>query len=572
MLRTVVAALALFPAAASAQTVVVRVLNAEAGQPLFGALAYLVDAEGRTERNALTDERGRALFIGIEPGGYSIRVEMIGMATGRTEAFAIASGTTISQELRLASRAIQLEGLEVEMEGGRCQVRPQEEGLLVARVWDEARKALSAAAFTDNVGSYRYETMTYERRIDRETGIMLSEEQNRREGYMATPFESRPAEDLVANGFVQDDGPGQLYFAPDASVLLSDAFLDTHCFRLEDADDDEELIGLGFEPTGENRRIPDISGKMWLDPETGELQWLEYRYRNLDPDLSSPEVGGRVDFRRMPNGTWIVPEWWIKMPVVGVQTDAEGLQRQFIAQYHQTGGVVVEARESGGRRLGRAETGGIDGLVTDSIGLPLPGVRIGVVGSNQEVYSNADGEFGIRGLQEGRYQIRFIDPGLEAFGYIPEPVTRDVIRGEAGFLQHHMPSVGDVLFEACRGQAVPDESVVVAGRVVDARGRPVPGAVVTARWEEYDERSIAYPLDVSDVRMRSEGFESTASATGFYRFCGLPAEALITLTARTAELESGRYELRISRTEGARLAVIEVAPTGGVTQPQPRTQ
>ena len=89
---------------------------------------------------------------------------------------------------------------------------------------------------------------------------------------MTTPFESRPAEDLIENGFVQRDGRDFLYYAPDASVLLSDAFLDTHCFKMVASRNEEGLVGLGFEPTGDEKSVPDIQGTMWLHPETAELQ------------------------------------------------------------------------------------------------------------------------------------------------------------------------------------------------------------------------------------------------------------------------------------------------------------
>ena len=306
----------LLPAVASAQSVVVRVMTEESSMPVFGALTYLDDPSGRMVRNALTDERGRALFVGIEAGSYKVRVEMIGMATAETEVFEVADGMSVAQDLRLSSSAIQLEGIEVEADGGRCRVRPGGEGLAIADVWDEARKALTAAALTDEQGVYRYETMVYDRRLDRNF-LILDESETRREGYMKTPFESRPAEDLVTNGFVQRDGTDYLYYAPDATVLLSDPFLDTHCFRLRRGEDG--LLGLAFEPTSENKRVPDIAGTMWIDDETAELQWLEFTYQNLDAEIRSDDLGGRVDFRRMPAGTWIVPEWWIRMPAVAEQ-------------------------------------------------------------------------------------------------------------------------------------------------------------------------------------------------------------------------------------------------------------
>ncbi len=560
------AAAALAPGAGSAQTVLVRVMTEEAAMPVFGALTYLVDPAGATVTNGLTDERGRALFVGLDAGTYRVRVEMIGMATAETGLFDVGEGLSVSQDVRLSSSAIQLEGIEVEADGGRCRLRPGQEGLAIADVWDEARKALSAAAFTDQEGVYRYETMTYLRELDRNFTI-LDEEESRREGYMLSPFESLPAEDLVYGGFVQDDGPDQIYYAPDAAVLLSDAFLDTHCFRLaRGSGSTEGLLGLGFEPTGDTKNVPDIAGTMWLDGETAELQWLEFTYQFIDPELRSDEVGGRVDFRRMPAGTWIVPEWWIRMPSLSERTDLEGRRRRYISGYRQTGGLVLEVREAGGRSLGqRVETGGFEGVVMDSVGAPVRAVRVGVVGSSQEVYTNAEGRYSITGLNPGRYQVRFVDPGLELVGFIPPPVARDVIRGEATELDYHMPSIGDVLFEVCRGEERPESSVILAGVVRDERLRPVPDATVSVSWTSYESLR-----DVSDLTRavsdraggartaEVDGFQVTTDDGGFYRFCGVPPDMRLELTGVSGELESPTYEVRIAVGRFAVLHAIEL--------------
>lgn len=555
VLYALAAAFSLLPATVSAQTVVVRV-RGPGSDPVFGALTYLVDPSGATVQTALTDERGRALFIGIPAATYRVRVEMIGMATRESDLFEVAEGMSVPQDVRLESSAIQLEGIEVELDGGRCTLHPEEEGLAIAVVWDEARKALSAAAFTDEQGAYRYETMIYNRRLDTDHTI-LSEEETRREGYMRTPFDSRPAEDLVANGFVQTDGRDQLYFAPNASVLLSDAFLDTHCFRLaRDGGATEGLIGLSFEPTGDNKRVADIAGTMWIDTKTSELRWLEFRYEYLDPDISSRGVGGRVDFRRMPNGTWIVPEWWIRMPVVAQRTDFQGRPRRFVTGFHQTGGRVLEVREAGGRSLGsRVQTGGVEGVVVDSLGMVRRGVRVGVVGSNQEVYTNAEGRYSITGLSPGRYQVRFIDPELEQYGFVPNPVARDIIRGEMTTLDHHMPAVGDVLFEACRGQPRPENSAVLTGRVRDARARPVAGATVRVLWTDYSAPSLAELLAFGGDE---SGFETTSDAGGFYMFCQVPTDMPLQVQGTLGEERSERYTVRIGLDRRAELLAIEI--------------
>ena len=552
-------AFVLAPAAASCQTVLVRVVGDDGGRPMVGAVTSLMNPAGAMVTNTLTDERGRALFVNVPLGTYTVRAEMIGKATAETDAFEVVAGASIARDLMLESSAIILEGIEVAADAGRCQVRPGGEGLLVAGVWEEARKALSAASITDQVGAYRYELMSYDRQLDRQSGTILSEEQSRQEGYMSTPFESRPAEDLVENGFVQEDGRDFLYYAPDASVLLSDAFLDTHCFKLAESRSEEGLVGLGFEPTGDSKSVPDIQGTMWLHPETAELQWLEYQYTFLDEEMTSEMVGGRVDFERMPNGTWIVPEWWIRMPIMENQTGFDRRVRSYIAQYHQTGGLVLEVREAGGRSLGqRAETGGIEGVVRDSLGIPKRGVRVGVVGSNQEVYSNAEGAFSITGLTAGRYQVRFVDAQLEEMGYIPSPVERDVIRGEMAFLEFFTPSIRDVLFEACEGEERARGSVLLAGSVVDRRDRPVANAMVQIAWAGFAAAGGGNIERIRDITESMDGFSTTSNSSGFFKFCGVPSGRRLILQASVDTDRSDEVEITVPGSQTGRMTVLRI--------------
>ena len=83
-LRVLTVFVTTLPTATSAQSVLLRVIRAESSEPLFGALAYLLDEEGQTVRASLTDERGRALFVGVDEATYRGRAEMIGMATAET--------------------------------------------------------------------------------------------------------------------------------------------------------------------------------------------------------------------------------------------------------------------------------------------------------------------------------------------------------------------------------------------------------------------------------------------------------------------------------------------------------
>jgi hypothetical protein len=531
LLPLVMAVTALPPAQpASAQSILVRVTGGQPVAPLQGALVYLDDVRGPTIQSRLSDDVGRALFVGVPPGRYRVRAEMIGMATAETGPFEVATGTSVPIDLPMESSAIVVEGIDVEADE-RCRVRP-EEGLLVARVWDEARKALSAAAFTDRQELYRYETMRYQRELEMESKTILREDRSRRGGYMRTPFESRPAEDLAENGYVQDTPEGIYYFAPDADVLLSDVFLDSHCFRLVAGSGDAAgLVGLGFEPTGNRRGVADIAGTLWVDPETSELRWLEFVYEHLDPDVRSSDLGGYVEFQRMPEGTWIVPEWWIRMPRLVRGRDFQGAQRSVLDGFREVGGLVLDVR-AGGRTLAGKQTGGIEGLVLDSLGVrPVPQASVGVVGSNQQVFTDADGRFTIPGLAEGTYRVRFAHPSLEDFGYVTEPIVQEVFGGEMAQVEYRMASVGDALFELCRGEARPEDSVVVAGAVRDTRNnRPISGAVVRVEWQTVRMADV-HTEDARITGTDQHGFQTTTDAEGRYRFCAVPEDRTISLTA-----------------------------------------
>jgi hypothetical protein len=512
------------PARADAQTVLLNVVNGETSVPVFGALAHLLGADGQVVKSVLTDSRGRALFVSIPAARYRARIEMIGMATLETDPFDVSEVGAAPREVRLEPRAIDLEAIDVRAERRRCTARPSDEGMAVALLWEEARKALAAAALTTQQGLYRYETMMYERDVEPRSNVVIRDEESRREGYMRTPFaRSLPPEELTSQGFVRDDGREIVYYAPDAEVLLSDAFLDTHCFRLAEESDRPDVVGLEFEPLEGRGGVADIGGTMWLDRETAELRWLDYTYYNLDLPVRSAGARGMLEFQRMPSGTWIVPDWWIEMPIIDTRMQLGG-SRPVLSRMRRSGGRVLQIHEAGGRSLGgRNPTGGVEGVVVDSAGAPIQGVRVGAVGWNQEAFTDAQGAFGLLGMREGTYEMRFIDPRFEALGLRPTLMTREVIPGEVSYLEFHMPSVGDLLREACRESPNAAEGASLRGRVVDRNGQPLAGAAVRVTW--LDELQSVGPTDPRYLLLQNRsGFETATGENGTYTLCGVPRE------------------------------------------------
>jgi hypothetical protein len=538
------------PSASVAQTVLLRVTNTETAAPVFGAIAHLIDERGVIFTSVLTDEQGRALFVSVPPARYRLRAEMIGLSTQESELFDVGSSGTQPHELGLAPRAIDLEAIDVRAERRRCTARPTGEGLVVARLWEEVRKALSAAAITDLQGLYRYETMTYERDVNPATGVIVRSEESSRQGYMRSPFTTLPPEDLVQNGFVRRERGELLYYAPDAEVLLSDPFLDTHCFRLAESSDDADEIGLEFEPLERRGRIADVGGTLWMDRETSELRWLEYTYYNLDLQVRTASANGRVEFERMPSGKWIVPEWWIDMPIVDTRFLDDGSSRVGLSRIRRSGGRVLQVHEAGGRSLGgRNPTGGVEGIVVDSVGAPVAGVRVGAVGWNQEAFTDGQGAFGLLGMREGRYDLHFVHPRLAALGFAAPLLTREVIPGEVSYVEFHIPSVGELLSRACSDRPDASAGGAVVGRVIDSTGLGVVGATVRATWVSTDAPG-ATDLNGVLVQDRS-GLETTTDASGAYRLCGVPRGVRIDVSSILDGQERSAQSLIIERGAGA---------------------
>lgn len=193
------------------------------------------------------------------------------------------------------------------------------------------------------------------RQLDKDGRRVESEDRTRAHTLAPSPYVARPADSLVASGFARFSAEASMFWAPDAEVLLADSFLDTHCFRVRgEGAQATGLVGLDFEPVP-GRDVPEINGTMWLDAGTAQLRWLDFQYVNLGvpPWLMDAEPGGRVEFRALPNGTWIVTSWHIRMFTAGETThpltgrlaaslDGVAIERGEVLRAHGDEGIVFE--------------------------------------------------------------------------------------------------------------------------------------------------------------------------------------------------------------------------------------
>ncbi|TFG65909.1 MAG: carboxypeptidase regulatory-like domain-containing protein [Gemmatimonadales bacterium] len=305
-----------WPTLVVAQSVRGTVLESVQGSPIPGTFVVLLDEEGTERGRALTTQAG-TYRIGVPgPGSYRLKVRRIGLADVTTDLFIVGDGEAVSRQIRVSLAPVRLTDLEVMVETeSKCGML-QEDALALYSVWEEARKALEATFWTGQQTYYRFDALLSRRDLDR-GGIQIGEtELESIRVYGRHPFRSARADDLAHGGWVRPTGAGGVKFhAPDAEVLLSESFSSRHCYRLQrEIIDGHKHIGVQFEPLP-GRRLPDISGVLWIDLETAELRTLDFRYEVLNVPFNTDQLGGHVEFDRLPDGAWIVRRWIIRTPV-----------------------------------------------------------------------------------------------------------------------------------------------------------------------------------------------------------------------------------------------------------------
>lgn len=530
--RTVLAtalALAVTPASAptEAHAQILRgiVVEAASQQPVPAVLVSLVDSANRDLQRFMVGPDGEFRFILAVPGAYSLRAERLGMATRTLGALMVAASDTVSVRMSVEHRPIALEGIEASGDR-RCELEA-DIGEQTHRVWDAARKTLDAARFTESAGTYRYDLDRYSRVLDSRTLRIRNETRTARQTNNRRPIESLPVQYLLDEGWATSSPAGEHYFAPDAHVLLSDEFLANYCFQLRARDESQpDLVGLDFRPVNPRSDRTDIEGVLWLARATGALQWLDFTYLNL-PGAGNryrgDHAGGRVEFHGLPDGTWIVSNWYIRMPLLTQARDR--IFRRMLPSLNgiaeDGGGVVRAINAATGRPAYADASGAIAGEVRypDRGGPFTPG-SVTLVGVGAEVELDAEGRFEIGDLPAGAYQVALLQPALLGLDRGYALADADIFPGDTARVQLAAPSANAVMAAAC-GMDAEDwvaGTGVVLGDVVEADSRvAVAGATVMAEWTNVTRLRASLQAETRSI-------ETATNELGAFRVCGVPLD------------------------------------------------
>jgi hypothetical protein len=532
----ILALLTVLPAGLQAQTLRGRLVESAGGAPIKGAFVLLYPATGDASPEApafdaaLTAADGRFTLSAPRPGAYRLRVDRIGYQSHLAGPFEVAAAGVVETTIAIPVAPIEIPAITARVESP-CEIDASTSERF-GGVWEEARKALATALWSEREGIYRITATTYERVMYPQQRIVDSRDRVRDGLRRDSPYLGLSAADLDRLGYVQFERDAVRFYAPDAEALLSDVFLEGHCFRLVPGERENlpGWIGLAFEPI-RGRRIADVEGVIWIDRATSELRRLDLGYTGIPDRLARHLPEGRIEFESLPTGAWIIRRWWIRAPLVAPTEPYD------LVGHTVTGGEVTRIATPSDETIATwgaeaiVRPGGVlSGIVTTPTGRALPDAVVSAGTVRQAV--DEEGRFRIEGLTAGRYRLRFTTPRLSALGWASSPLVVELLEDGATELTFVAPSDREVAAALCpnprdlvtsRGQ----RRAVATGVLRVAGSDSLPeDATVIASWGE------------SSIRVAPVG------ENGRYVLCGLPVGGRVFLRA-SAGTHVRRFELDI---------------------------
>ncbi len=503
-----------------------RVTEAPSGKAVEGALVSLRTTRNQTVRQALSDFTGRATLPVPRSEYYRLRADRIGFVGAMSDSFFVGVADTIAVVLTVPSDRVMLPELAVVARSKpECKLDP-ESGSVIARLWDEARKTLSTTVLSRANVAASVEATTYRRELDRSFRV-IKQTSSTQPMFSGRPFITAPPEFISEHGYVQRGEDESTYFAPDEQVLLSDLFLQQHCFDLKAGfGETAGMLGLGFKPV-RSREVSEIEGVLWLDQESAELRSVDFHFVNVDLAGAGDRSGGHLQFAKLGNGSWVVGRWQLRTPIIGTiitnRTRLAPKERlDTLMGFVEAGGEVLQPLSATGRPI-------LSGIAYDSSsGRPLAGVGVAIRGTEVRTITDSNGAYRLELSEPGDYEATFDHPQIRLLlGTASTSVHvgrdrvshADVAIGPGRRLLHSLcPSAGPTA----------GEFGLITGRVVDgATKQPIPQAMISVNLRS---KATLRPGRPAEVGPRGISYTVSASGEGIYRVCGLRLNEEVRLT------------------------------------------
>lgn len=310
---------------------------------------------------------------------------------------------------------------------------------------------------------------------------------------------ARPATDFVRQGFRGDSGGQHVYFAPDAEVLVDDAFASGYCFHIMGRNAARaNQVGLGFRAADRRDGRVDVRGALWIDTVARALVEIEYDYVGLEAQTDPFEPGGRIAFRDMGNGVVLIDRWFIRF-VAPRQDSAAGPSPPVVAAANTRLGpatIVLVAVEGGGElaratwqdgHTWRASLGTLRLRLVTRSGAAAVGTVVRLVDTDYHAVSDSTGRIEIQDLVPGPYAVQVADQLLAPLGITMRTTFGFVaVRDSVVSSVLSVPSAADYAREWCEetGRIGARGTARLVARVVTADGQVVRDARWTLRRQD----------------------------------------------------------------------------------------
>ena len=326
-----------------AQEVDARVVRASDSAGVVGALVRLVNASGAHVAQATTMAGGVVVLRAPAAGRYTVTVLRIGQRPWRSEILTLGPGAARRVTFTVPDEPIVLDAVAVESRSA-CRTSPGE-GSVLADLLAQTDRALTSTRLEMERGEVRFYVELY-RRTETLLGVVVDSSATV-EADLSWPIRSVPPAELAVHGFVREDAAtperplgGQVYFGPDAPVLLSPWFLGSHCFGLARGSGlDSGTVMVTFRP--EHPRNVDIAGRIVLTERTFELRRIEWRYVGLPHWVTREGAAGEMAFRRLRSGVYLPSRWWMRAPMAEVDLQREPVR---LWGWRESGGQMLLSR------------------------------------------------------------------------------------------------------------------------------------------------------------------------------------------------------------------------------------
>lgn len=451
------------------------VRDSATGQLVAGAIVSVLDSTGVSLFRNLSSETGE-YALPLPPAARVLRVQRLGFRPRELRIPNAAIG-----RLDVALLAIPTFLQTVNVTATACSPRADRGSALA--LYEQARTGLLATVVAREAKPARMVLYRYERTMRGTTDRVESQSV----WVDSAPFASvsfraaQSAKDFARTGFLQEAPGGRLFLAPDADVLLDDAFAASYCFSLAKPDRERPTqVGLAFEAAARRRDRVDIDGALWIDTVARALTDIEFGYVGLGRQVEMHRPGGRIAFREMPNGAVLIERWSLRLIGAHIDTVPGGKDRTTLlskAYAQEIGGELARARWADGKAW-RASLGRLRLRATDAKGAPAVGADLWLAESSYRGKTDSSGTIELADLVPGPYSVVVMDPALATVNVtIPTDVRFTAERDSTYDATLRVRTASDFIYERCvsDGKASRQDSTRLLVRLMTYSDDPIGG-------------------------------------------------------------------------------------------------